>query len=1358
VDVGLQLLLGVSPLIAITVIVMIKRKYYNLISILSTSLLLVGIVILSYITFLVTDPIEDVSQKDQDLYLVGKYMLEDHYVDAAALLDSLYNTTPFDDRYTLYQARIRALNGQIKQAAVLYTAALDMFRESGNNSFPMSEYELTTAQTVLLSSGVDDQATSRYLVMNNYNPIDYGLLTDGIVDLEQIEQESDQTLDEIRANIKAEQRMLKENDSRFDSLDTQFNLVLDTNQFYNDYLNGDPIDGAEVKKIVRRFNELAVSDSEMVAEVRLAHMKAIMINESYGDVIDTISTDIAMDELIVLSELYITGLVKQSNYLEHFAGLEDEAYEKVIKQTEKNFEKYYENESRKVRSEVKDKIEVLNHEKEHKSLAEIKSRIVQGMDNTLMEDHSKVYMHLSKIENYMGNDDKSDDAVKNSMNTVSYSSDPQYSEPLQQIIRIINDKESSEAIKQVPQHVTTMMDHSLPIQIHKRDDTESSIEVKSTFEQYLTEYIIKKKAVINIGHIDTTNFPEVRAKVQFGSSSAMNDRILENKLELYDMGMKIEDYTIEKVDFSSSRIMLLTDVSGSMIDAVADLKLAVTQFVANINEKEFISLVGFDDSIKFTYDFTDNQSELNEAVNQLGAFGGTSIVSSLQYGMEQFPNDLDANNVIIVMTDGQDGDGYSNAEIESIVSKMSRDNNITVYTVGLGSEVETVYLEDIARYGNGKFIYAYDSESLKEFYDFIHNQLTSQYVVTYSAQNTFDVHRELMISLPEEQVKASRSYSLLDESSTATNEAVLLVSDIDQVSLSGLNTKLIYKNSLKDYELILHGEGFLSAGHISIMLSGDSDYDISNYRIMDDTQIALTLSSTMNIGSYDLQLTADSKHYQLDKELEIAVPGTSQHIKFGPYSLSARQIINVGNHQYTLKGNVELNNYIKFKGELLIKGDYRKDLSIELVDNYGSYIAYDQSNSLGLAKGMAMVGMNLPLPQLGAFRIYNDEVHKYDYDSYRVDEIHVGPPIQLPVFIMEGPKLTIYPDNIKVQFVNINLNLPYQKKLLKYNQLNPFTFEASGGAVLTSGNIGLVSKFSVEVDSGIQQFSMVTLPVTLKELEVEIDTLKQDYSIKAGVKLPFIDGLGMTFAIKKGKFDAILLSAEFDVILMTTPVPVTLSDFKLGIEGMSNVAQGSDFNTTLLNSYLSGQLDLEVAKLSALIPIAAKVLPDVSLIKLDDARAKARLNNFSLSFDATLVLFGELELADMELNLWKFNYENFLLDISPEETSGFHAQVSSNIQMKTHNISFTVEGTHSITANTKFVGIQSSGRLDHEIDWFLINSEKQYEGQLLFGVHEPNGKKQLTLLIKGYELMKNKQSGVRLIIKDGSIVPKVKFY
>lgn len=1401
-NIWLQILIGLSPFVVVSAVTMIMRRWYTLQSILAVSAGLLVVSFCSVMVFTAPDDRRTSAERQDEWYMLGVYILEGDLDTAEQLLDDLYASGSYDERHSLYKARLALLGGDYEQAAILYDASRQLHEKYGNDRFPADEYETFAALAQTNGDGetpaIRDEALYRYLEKQGIRPADYGLVsvraaglasqTGGQPDADRsagapssaqagmagiLARQQKLVLDHIQEEL----REMRESDPAMDELDSYVNLILDTNEMFEAYSIGQEPDGRELRKIVRRFEELSETQSGVMEskELKLARMKALIMDGNLRKIPEVTGSSPDLNELVVLSELYITGIANRSDYAHLVSDEQREKYDRVIAQAEKVYNEQYQSEPKVVRKQVKSQIDALRVESRHLPLAEIRNQITEIVRANESREKSKIYLQLSKIENYLGNDTKSDEAMNEALTSAVYSTDTEYAAPMRKIIEILHNKADSEEIKNVPNYVETAVRHSLPLPLQqagatgtagsKPKDTSSGNQSGGSdrpFEQYFTEYVSRKRAELSIGKIDTSQFPYIEARIQL--SHDLDVKNIADLLEVYDQGIKIEDFTIEKLNFDSSRIMLLTDNSGSMSRSVGDLKLAVQEFINGMNNDEEVSIVTFDNRIRIDSGFLSDTRELLDVADRLGAYGGTDVYGSLLYGIDQFPQDAKSNHIIILMTDGLDGSMASEQRIRDTIGAKSLENGITIYTIGLGTEVDTAYLETIARYGNGSFIYASDAASLRTFYDFIHLQAANQYVLRYRAKNTVDVDRELSIRIPQTNTQATKTYRLHGGDSQPADDDSLVRDRQGDIRLYGLDTKLLYRGSGGTSVVTLRGEGFEKLTNLAITFSGPSDYAIGDASVVDDGNIKLRIPDTMMTGVYDVVVLADGNRYILPDEFELAVPGGRKTVTFGPYKLSAQEIIQENDRTYRLKGRVTLNDYIQFRGELVLQGDPEKDLKITLTDQYGSSIIFDPHNSVGLSRMMANLGISLDFSAFGTFDLYLDERHLDDFESYAVDRIgSKDKAVKLWGMSLENSSLYIYPDSVKIDFNKIKLIIPYQDALLRFAGESPFIIENQSSAQITPNNVALITTLSTKRDDGLKSFTIGKLPVDLQSITASINTLKHDYEIEARVALevlPSVDNFGLKLGVKGGKFDTIMLFADFPVPISKAPVPISLSNFGLGVQDMSKVPQGSNFKETLLNSYLSGQLDVSVADIKDILPFMRKILPDVPLLVFSDTTIKARVRDFSLLFSSNIDLFGKLTLASVDVRFGHFDYSNYVLNIPEQQVTGLFIEANQSLDWNTENIKIDYSGAISATFNSLASGLSGRGNINYEIDWFFIDSEKNYYGDLWIGVHAPGGKPQFTILIKGTELKNNRsgEKGVRLVFKEGSLLPKVTLY
>ena len=112
-----------------------------------------------------------------------------------------------------------------------------------------------------------------------------------------------------------------------------------------------------------------------------------------------------------------------------------------------------------------------------------------------------------------------------------------------------------------------------------------------------------------------------------------------------------------------------------------------------------------------------NQNSLKTAINSLNPTGSTCIQCGLQTAADELTSIRGrptANKVIILLTDG-----ISNVGDPVAGSVYCRDNNITVYTIGFGSDVDDTELTNVALLTHGDYYFAPNVQTLNAIFQSI---------------------------------------------------------------------------------------------------------------------------------------------------------------------------------------------------------------------------------------------------------------------------------------------------------------------------------------------------------------------------------------------------------------------------------------------------------------------------------------------------------------------------------------------------------------------------------------------------------------------------------------------------------------
>lgn len=122
------------------------------------------------------------------------------------------------------------------------------------------------------------------------------------------------------------------------------------------------------------------------------------------------------------------------------------------------------------------------------------------------------------------------------------------------------------------------------------------------------------------------------------------------------------------------------------------------------------------------------KQKISDIRNKKQVFSGTEIAGAIKSAVSEFGNVRPSDkNYIILLTDGMPSNYNQAAEQEAV--ELARKNGITVFTIGLGKEIDTEYLFNIAEDTNGQFFQASNADALENIYEKIqsfmsYNQIT----------------------------------------------------------------------------------------------------------------------------------------------------------------------------------------------------------------------------------------------------------------------------------------------------------------------------------------------------------------------------------------------------------------------------------------------------------------------------------------------------------------------------------------------------------------------------------------------------------------------------------------------------------
>lgn len=1033
------------------------------------------------------------------------------------------------------------------------------------------------------------------------------------------------------------------------------------------------------KEYPELFNENQYLEAYIVACVRA------------GNKLDDLLEDGDTKALQTVMDMYLAGIVTKDDFSKDFTRDYAKKYKEVIKQIKSverdlrsNDDDYYVGDLK-----LKQAVDLLEENNEH-ILSFITDEIAEKIENNEISDNqlSESYISISISKNKQGLSNASIEYFNKAVEKGSESDNTVIEEAMDSIQEVYEDGNTDTNYIDMSEMVANAYTRSH----HYNVATEQLINsVKSTTGTAISQ----TAAMIAIGRIDTEEFSKIKASVVYSSNKSLEDV----KVTLKDCDIEIKDFDIQKKEYDGSEVILLCDVSGSMANSFEALQQAVIQYVESMENNEKVNIITFDESIRQVSGFLSDKNKLIEfAKKNIYQQGGTAGADAAYSVLDRFSNN-DVAKTLVMMTDGEDNNPWPSEDLVSKFSEKSSKVNATIYTIGLGESLDTSYLTTIANAGAGRFIYCSDDSALTNAYNFIHKRTSSEYTITFEAEDLDLVSRYLYIEVNDDEntvtPKDLKNYSLAGEEDDDDTNVEFDTVLPDGVTIKGIDVNQLEKKNTAQTVNIL-GSGFEKVKITDVYLESRDGSSHCKIKSIADDKITFQVAPSVKEGTYSVFVTINNKKYKVDKLIiGNANPG---EVTFGAYTFNADNIVKNDNST-VLKGNVRLNDYLYFAGDVELKGDVDKDVSVTL--STGSYADVRHNVS-----EYSLIDSIL-LPAAASTRafdrievvIYDDGKNYNNYEEYKTDvpwESEIGT-LDLGIVSLEDNQIRIYPDRVSVKssigvlkdntitdlltngvdFFKVDDLPAYIKgeieaeaRLMKEGPFTYFNMDVEAGTNSDTG-IKLVDYISLETKAGAK----LMFDTYNREIGMGLSfSTKQEDKHNSSDKSPYTlctGDAGIEFSIKGDENDRrygdrylnMSLALPLSITFYVEGIPVTITDLKAELsdyninEALKNIASGRAFSKAI-KSYLSSKDGAKLKVSGAIELISTNALPenvaskinkwlgdDVSLVSLDDLYGEAGINYPYLGAGATLNVLGCIQIAEMEMKLGAISYRDYVSDL-----------------------------------------------------------------------------------------------------------------
>lgn len=180
-------------------------------------------------------------------------------------------------------------------------------------------------------------------------------------------------------------------------------------------------------------------------------------------------------------------------------------------------------------------------------------------------------------------------------------------------------------------------------------------------------------------------------------------------------------------------LILVIDHSGSMSGDKLELaKEAAMRTVELMRDQDTVGVIAFDDRPTWIVPPTKltNKDEILADIQSINAAGGTDIFPALNQAYQKMLTLESERKHIILLTDGQSAGSNNYSQLtESMLA-----NKMTLSTVAVGSDSDTMLLEHLANNAGGRYYYTEDQSTIPAIFSRETALMTRSYIV----DKTFD--------------------------------------------------------------------------------------------------------------------------------------------------------------------------------------------------------------------------------------------------------------------------------------------------------------------------------------------------------------------------------------------------------------------------------------------------------------------------------------------------------------------------------------------------------------------------------------------------------------------------------------------
>ena len=1182
---------------------------------------------------------------DEYLSVFSGFMLEGGYDEAEDIINDYIRTYGYDNTAATMAAELAFCNGD-------YSSALSKWRSIDENNLPeeaVAAEQIVRYRNMLIGNG-GNMSDNEVSAVKGY-------------------------LDNNGQGAKALIEKKFSSRADIDGYREAAKLVLRSKQLFE--TDETVIPAEEIKELLSLMKDIENSKVlNAVSPWRVGKLKVNIMNGdydysngkttgAYNSIVEGIDEFATAEEYSAMLDLYMGGKISSDTLKKAFdlkAPEGSDAVKKQLKAIRSNSKIELEPDKELLIDETVKEIE---HYKGNEITIFFEDALLGFINDPLSDcDKSKLYFQLATLASINGDTAKQNEYFNKAISFGGASVDDLFRDAMNGLANILTgvrdiSKSTKEYAEQAAENRYYLEDSKRYLNIGEKDRNVAT---------ELQSYTVKTGVAINIQSVDISNFPEVKANVLV-SDEFLTEKEMKDEMQLRDCNRIIENYTLEKVSFDSANYILVTDNSGSMSGEIGTLKTAMTAFVSAAEENDNYAFYSFNSNIIQRLPLgTATTDDVMNAIQSMYDNGGTSIFNTLLAVLDETAATENTNNVIILFTDGEDGDYYGNSiyTVSDTIIERAKNKGYVIYMVALGSADNMDYFTYLAEGTGGSAISSTDSAQLEAFYAFIRSQAENKYTLTYTAQDSTSDIRPIEMSFESMNVSDIRYYSISGEDVTE-NDGEASEGYTNGKEVYGLATKLLYSSDIAT-DISIRGRGFDSSDVMYAVLEGERTYNL-RAEYADANTFVITVPAGISVGVYDARITLNNG-YKLFKGALCVTDGKALTTTFGEYSFESTTK-QVSGSRTVLSGNVTMNGWLKFNGDVVLEGDITKADSITLYDQSGSSVSYQGGS--GYTAYLAAKGLAQKLPALGTVRLYRNP------DPNNAYTFTPGTDIVLEnFFTLERPSLTLMPDSLNVVFRYARAELSSRDIFLYSTStgFEPYRFGVEGSGSIGSNGVnisaagGTASVLGTSVNSKIMNKDAIVAAASEMKFNTADGSARITYPVNIGSFLN--TELDYSLEWKNMSIDGAKLVMESERSVSSGQLTRVFKPFSIGFSGKSAYTGNASVNS-ILALEMTGNISFDSTDSRNIISSLGYYMDEGSALKSDKVQISFTVGDFEVKGQGSVSFLGS------DIDNAKVTIANDCIEIT----------VSDGLSYANNGLEITLDDEVTIISTASLTGVYS---------------------------------------------------------------------